>query len=97
MFARAVDALNHMSFVGLQEAYEVSVTLLLREMGMAGLNITVQKERDQSSSATTRIARDKKALLADKELMTRTRVLNLYDLALYARGTFSYLFIQTSV
>jgi len=77
-----------MSFVGLQEAYEVSVTLLLREMGMGGLNITVQKERDQSSSATTRIARDKKALLADKALMTRTRVLNLFDLALYARGEY---------
>lgn len=75
-----------MSFVGLQEAYEVSVTLLLREMGMSGLNITIQKERDQSSSATTRIAREKKVLLADKALMTRTRVLNLFDLALYARG-----------
>lgn len=76
-----------MSFVGLQEAYEVSVRLLVRELGFANLTVDVSRERDQSSAAASvKLAQNKKKLTEDKAIMERTRQLNHYDIALYARG-----------
>ncbi len=81
-----MDALNHISFVGLQEAYDVSVKLLLRELGHANLTVEVKKERDQSSQTSARLAIEKRALVTNETLMARTRALNKYDLDLYALG-----------
>jgi hypothetical protein len=84
--------MDNIYFIGLQEAYEVSVTLMLRELGMPNnFTVPVTKERDQSSSATSRIAKEKKELLSNQVLMARTKELNSYDIKLYSHGIFSSL------
>ena len=40
--------------MGLQEAYEVSVRLLLREANMTHIRLPIDKERDMSTAALVR-------------------------------------------
>lgn len=83
VFNAAVEALDNIVFVGIQEAYDLSVKLLLREMNMDYLKVSIEKERDMGDKRTT-IAKNK--LKANKKLMERTRVVNSYDVKLYNLG-----------
>ena len=49
VYEQAVDALNHLFFVGLQEAYDISVQVMIRELGVP-VQVQVRKERDQQNS-----------------------------------------------
>jgi hypothetical protein len=79
----AKDALDHIFFVGLQEAYDLSVKIMLREFNMS-LDIEIQKERDQGTSLS--IKRQKDELKGNKPLMDRVRQVNSHDLQLYELG-----------
>ena len=84
MYESAVEALSGLFFVGLQEHYEVSVKLLLRELDMGDLPVTIERDRDQANTMyARRIAREKRALEKNNALMTRTREVNKYDMQLY--------------
>mmetsp|Transcript_9573 Transcript_9573/g.15777 ORF Transcript_9573/g.15777 Transcript_9573/m.15777 type:complete len:358 (+) Transcript_9573:290-1363(+) len=82
VFQKAMDALDHLYFIGLQEAFELSSLALLRRANVSMLP-EIKKERDQSSG-TGRIAKDKAALRASSLVMQRAREVNNYDLRLYS-------------
>lgn len=84
VFKQAIDAVNNFFFVGLQEAYEISVELLIRELNLnkdAFLS-PIKKERDQSTGG--KIVREKNELKQNNALLQRARVVNKYDVELYA-------------
>lgn len=81
VFCKAIDALDHLFFVGLQEAYDISVQALLREFNMS-ISVEVKKERDQMNEK--KIALEKLKLRNNHTLMQRVREINHYDLELYA-------------
>lgn len=85
MYAQAVNALNHIFFIGLQEAYDISVELLLRELDMSDLksSIVIKNERDQASA---NLHQEKKTLQENKLLMSRVEQTNAYDIKLYKLG-----------
>lgn len=82
VYESAVEALNHIFFVGLQEEFEVSSEIIVREFDLK-MDVNVTKERDQSNE---KIASQKAALKADKKLMKKLRDVNHYDVALYKLG-----------
>jgi hypothetical protein len=86
VWCSAVEALNNIFFIGLQEAYELSVEVLLRELNVP-LNIPVLKERDMSNAGITRA---KLALKNNKPLMEQVRNLNHYDAKLYELGVIRF-------
>ena len=86
VYKQAVRAMNNIFFVGLQEAYEVSVHLLLRELNMKQLtsSIVINKERDQTSAQ--KVNKEKNILRNDPKLMKRAQDVNSYDGLLYQIG-----------
>jgi hypothetical protein len=68
--------------VGLQEVYELSVELMLRELGV-NITIPVKREREQVSKTQSR---NKQAILNNRVLMERALEVNTYDTKLYALG-----------
>ena len=82
IFAAAVEALEGLFFVGIQEAYDLSVKVMLRELNVSA-SISVLKERDQNNND---LRMKKKAILDNKEQMKRMRDLNAFDLRLYGIG-----------
>ena len=86
VYKQAVRAMNNIFFVGLQEAYEVSVHLLLRELNMKQLtsSIVINKERDQTSAQ--KVNKEKNILRNDSKLMKRAQDVNSYDGLLYQIG-----------
>jgi hypothetical protein len=86
VYEQAVRALNAFFFVGLQEAYFISVKLLLREANMDKFIVApVVRERQQASSP------EKMRLKNDKELMQRVKDINSYDYKLYELGMYHQL------
>ena len=83
IYEKAVEAIEHMFFIGLQEEYEVSVHLLLREMRVS-IPVNIQRERDQQ--VNRRVTEQKKAIKANQELIRRVREVNMYDIHLYELG-----------
>lgn len=85
IYQQAEDALQHLFFIGLQEEFQLSSELLLRELGMADKlpQPEIKKERDQSTGKTSE---QKAAIKADQELMRLAREVNQYDLRLYKKG-----------
>jgi hypothetical protein len=85
LYSKAVEALDAFFFVGLQEAYELSVEVLVRELSLAdSIKLApVKKERDQSNK---QMDRAKKMIRDNKELMNRAREVNHWDAQLYERG-----------
>lgn len=82
-----MDALNHFYFVGLQEAYEVSVELLFRMMNLPRESFSpIAKERDQSQSKA--VIASKAELKQNTALLQRTKEINHYDSKLYEQGLF---------
>jgi hypothetical protein len=83
VYQRAVDALNGIFFVGIQEAYDLSVQVMLRELNVP-IKVDVLKERDQQSSK--RIAQDKADIKGNNTLLERVWEVNAYDMKLYKSG-----------
>ena len=84
IFDLAVDALNHIFFVGLQEEYDVSVKVLLQEFNIE-ITTTISKERDQQRSKSQ--TRNKAALKKNKRTVRRAEIVNSYDMQLYELGS----------
>jgi len=85
LYAQAADGLDAFFFVGLQEAYDLSVQVLIRELSLAdSLKLApIKKERDQTNKSMDRA---KKKIRDDNVLMERTREVNSWDMKLYERG-----------
>ena len=82
VFEAAVDALDHMYFIAIQEVYDVSVKVMLREFNMTHLDIPIEKERDQSVSK--KVTEEKMLIKSNVTLMNRVRENNKYDVHLYS-------------
>ena len=82
VFEKAVEALDAFYFVGLQEAYFISIKLLLRMTNMEK-SIEAPKLRERHQKPTEVYLKLKK----NKELMRRVELLNTYDYNLYEIGT----------
>lgn len=80
IFCKAVEALDNLYFVGLQEAYDISVEAILREFSM-NITVEVKKERDQGNK---QISEQKALLKNNATLMARVKDINHYDYALYS-------------
>lgn len=87
VFEKAVDAMNHFYFIGLQEEFEISAKMLIREMGVPSekeKEITLVNEREQGSNKN--IKTQKGEILSNPDLMNRVRETNDYDIRLYKLG-----------
>jgi hypothetical protein len=80
VFEKAVEALNNIFFVGIQEEYDLSVQVMLRELGIP-LATDIKKERDQQKSAS--LTKQKEDIKSNEVLTSRMRVVNSFDLDLY--------------
>ena len=87
VYEQAVDALNHLFFVGLQEAYDISVQVMIRELGVP-VQVEVRKERDQQNSKS--LLKQKQAIKTNETLLTRVREVNSYDMKLYQLGVIKF-------
>ena len=83
VFNKAADAVNHLFFVGIQEAYDLSVQVMIRELNVP-VKVEVKKERDQQSSKS--ITKQKADIKANNTLLARVREVNAYDIRLYHLG-----------
>lgn len=81
VFNKAVDALSKFFFVGLQEAYELSVKVFLHEINRSNESITMVNERDQGTAK--KMNKDKADIKANKSLMEKAYRVNSYDVKLY--------------
>lgn len=79
VYAKAVEALNNIYFVGIQEVFDISVQVMLREFQVS-MNYTIKKERDMSNAGITR---EKQKLRSNTVLTKKLREINKYDIALY--------------
>jgi hypothetical protein len=82
MLNKAKKAVDNIFFVGLQEVYDFSVELLLREFRMK-IDIDLPKERSESSKA---VKDGKRAILSNKTLLQKARLANSFDALLYKYG-----------
>jgi hypothetical protein len=82
IFEQAVDSLDHMFFVGLQEQYSLSVEVMLRELG-SSVQPKIKKERQDVSK---KMKQNKLAVTSNATLMDRAATVNSYDLRLYDKG-----------
>eukprot|EP00605_Chrysophyceae_sp_TOSAG23-4_P001751 GSChrysophyteH1.ASY1.ANO1.1938.1 assembled CDS len=83
-FDAAVDAIENLFFVGVQEAYDISVQLLLRELH-ADHDITLRKERDNTKTAS--IKKAKADILQNATAMNIIKERNFWDNELYRVAT----------
>lgn len=82
VYNEAIKAVDSIFFVGIQEAYDFSVELLLREFDMK-LSIELPKERQDSSK---KLKENKDKVKSDKGLMKKAEDVNYYDMMLYRYG-----------
>eukprot|EP01039_Chlorochromonas_danica_P000744 gene744-808_t len=81
VYAKAVEALNRLFFVALQEDFDVSIAALTRLWAIPNAyNITISRERGGESK---HITQQKNSIRGDSELMNRVKEVNRYDLKLY--------------
>ena len=85
IFEKAVEALDHLFFVGLQEEFNVSAVALVRAMNVS-VQIDIKKEREQGNAVNNKLAQEKAAIRSNAPLMSRLRAVNQFDLRLYALG-----------
>jgi hypothetical protein len=78
-----VEALNGVFFIGLQEAYDISVEMLIREFKSSIIPLN-KHEREAKSKKQTQ---EKNAILNNEALMTKAKMMNSYDIKLYELGT----------
>lgn len=79
IFKKAVEALDRIFFMAIQEELAISIELMLREMKVS-MKYELKKERDMSNA---RVARDKEKLKANMTMMDELRKINHYDVKLY--------------
>ena len=84
VYESAVAAIDRIFFIGVQEAYDLSVKILLREMNMT-LDIDIQREREQGTS--NQMKKRKEEIKRNATLLQRVREVNSYDVELYKLGT----------
>jgi hypothetical protein len=83
VFDLAVEAINNIFFIGIQEEYDISVKVMLKELNIT-LNTVIKKERDQKSSKS--IALQKKEIKSNDKIISRMREVNSFDVELYNLG-----------
>ena len=76
----AIEAMNNIFFIGIQEEYNLSVEVMLRELRVT-LKTKITKERNQQQDSY--IKAQHLALKNNKKLIARVRSLNSHDAALY--------------
>ena len=80
VYKRALDAVKGIFFLGLQEAYEISVKTLLRELSIKQ-DIPILKERDQTTNKQQ--IKRKLAITSNATAMNKIRAHNTFDADLY--------------
>ena len=85
MFKAATDAIDNLFFIGVQEAYDTSIKILLKEFSVP-LQTEIKKERDQQSSK--QMKKQKAKIKDDKLLIDRVKQVNEYDMKLYKYGKY---------
>ena len=81
VFKSAVEALDAFFFIGLQEAYFISIKMLLREFKLdKDIEVPKIRERHQAPSP------EKQRLKSNSSLMKRVKENNSFDYRLYALG-----------
>lgn len=80
LYETALSALDNMYFVGLQEVYDLSVKVLLRELNYSG-QLEVLKERDQA--ANRKVRREKEAIRNNATAIAKINRVNDWDRLLY--------------
>ena len=83
IFNSAVKALDNMFFIGIQEAYDLSVKIMLRELSV-NHELSVVKERDQASSKKMKMK--KMEILNNSTAIKKLRDHNFWDIELYKLG-----------
>ena len=89
VFRQATVALDSFFFIGLQDSYDLSVQVLVRELGLEdSLKLQpIKKERDQSNPV---LDKSKKAIKENESLMARAQEVNHYDAMLYQLAVKSF-------
>lgn len=82
LYDTAVNALDNMYFIGLQEVYDLSVEIMLRELNYTG-KVEILKLKGQPASKKGTIRRQKQAILSNATLVTKINVANAWDRKLY--------------
>ena len=80
IYAAAVEALDSMFFVGLQEVYDLSVKIMLRELNYKG-ELEILKERDQAMNK--KIKAEKEAIRHNATAVAKMKAMNTWDRELY--------------
>lgn len=80
LYDRASDAIENMFFVGLQEVYDLSVKIMLRELNFKG-ELEVVKERDQAMNK--KVKREKEAIRNNATAVAKMHAVNTWDKELY--------------
>ncbi|RYH17556.1 hypothetical protein EON65_28440 [archaeon] len=80
VYNKALEAVNRLDFVALQEEFDVSIEVIKRAMHLNHLNVTVTKERNNEGK---RVKEEKMLIKTNKELMDKVRSTNSYDVQLY--------------
>ena len=73
--------MNKIFFVAIQEEYDVSVEVMLRELKVNIKSKEVRRERDQQYDPF--LADQKQAIRANEDLLARLKKFNYYDVELY--------------
>ena len=79
IYAKAIDALDHMFYVGIHEEYAISAEAMLREFHVH-MTYTIAKERDNSNRETLE---KKEEITKNVTIMQRLEEINHYDMRLY--------------
>jgi hypothetical protein len=86
LYEAAIKAVDNIFFVGIQEAYDYSVEILLREFDMQ-LSIELPTERQDKSNK--KLKSDKNAVKGNVVWMKRAEEVNSYDMRLYNYGMYA--------
>lgn len=81
VYQNAVETIDRFFFIGLQEEFKISTSILVRKMHADEQNISIVKERDQQN--LKQIKQQKSQIMSNSSLMQRVREVNSYDLQLY--------------
>lgn len=92
-----MESLNQFFFIGVQDAYEISVKVMLRELNIPSKHLerissNIKKERDQGGGGEAKqkslkkLSDDKKAILNNNATMLLARKANEFDTKLYQLG-----------
>ena len=80
LFEKAREAIESLFFVGLQEVYDLSVKVMLRELNFKG-ELAVVKERDQAMNK--KIRREKESIRNNATAVAKMHAMNTWDKELY--------------